>query len=456
MKERKNRNSRLVLILGTVVFLIAGMSLVGFSAEKVSINCVSSPDNADPLVDFSREFMAKYPDIKVNVIPLSWEILTPRVLADFASHAGAYDTMTWDLMSAGAYSRYLADLEKIRKEYPEIVDPDYDIDDFIPLAWHVYGTWEGKNIGLPFYGATMFLFYRKDYFEDPVIKAKFMEMFGRELGVPKTREEAIEVSKFFTKKYNPDSPTQYGVALMFPRTHTLFYMYLNYFGPLRRSPAGLAKFGEVDFEHGDFFTEKHEPAFNSLEGLKALELMKAQMVYSPDPLGSDYGETLEYFSKGLVAMVPQWTACIASWKTSPQLSPFNEKVGVAVIPGGHPVSGGWGLGINNDTPDKKEAYMWIQFATDKKHDKLHWLKYNVGPNRYSVCTDPEVLQEYPWLQDTYIPSLERASNRPRIPEEPKLEDITVGAFSEILLGRKPANLATLQKLADEWMKILKH
>jgi len=453
---KKNKVRMLVLILGTVAFVIAGMSLTGFGAKKISINCVSSPDNADPLVDFSKEFMAKYPNIKVEVPPLSWEILTPRVLADFASHSGAYDTMTWDLMSAGAYARHLADLEKIRKEYPEIVDPDYDIDDFIPLAWRVYGTWKDKNIGLPFYGATMFLFYRKDYFEDPVIKAKFMETFGRELEVPKTREEAIEVSKFFTKKYNPDSPTKYGVALMFPRTHTLFYMYLNYFGPLRRSRAGVAKFGEVDFEYGDFFTEEHQPAFNSLEGLKALELMEEQMAYSPDPLGSDYGETLEYFGKGLVAMIPQWTACIASWKTYPELSPYNEKVGVAVIPGGCPVSGGWGLGINDDCRHKKEAYMWIQFATNKIHDKLHWLKYNVGPARYSTCKDPEVLKEYPWLKDIYIPSLEQASNRPRISDEPKLEDITVGSLSEILLGRKSTDLISLQKLADQWINILEH
>jgi len=452
----KNRKRWIILTAVVSVLLIVGINLVGFGAEKVKINCVSSPDNADALTDFSKEFMAKYPDIKVKVVPLSWEVLTPRILADFASHAGAYDTMTWDLMSAGAYYRYLADLDKIRKEYPDIVDPNYDIDDFIPLAWHVYGTWGEKNIGLPFYGAAMFLFYRKDLFEDPVIKAKFKEMFGKELEVPKTREEAIQVSKFFTKKYNPDSPTKYGVALMFPRTHTLFYMYLNYFGPLRRSPAGIAKFGEVDFEYGDFFTADHKPAFNSLEGLKALELMKTQMAYSPDPLGSDYGETLEYFSKGLVAMVPQWTACIASWKTSPELSPFNEKVGVAIIPGGYPVSGGWGLGINNDCKHKKEAYMWIQFATDKRHDKLHWLRYNVGPARYSTCRDPEVLKEYPWLKDIYIRSLERASNRPRIPEEPKLEDITVGVLSEILLGRKPATLETLQKLADQWMRILKH
>ena len=444
MKERENKKRRSVLIFGVVVFLIAGMSLVGFSAEKVRINCVSSPDNADPLVDFSREFMAKYPNIEVKVIPLSWEVLYPRILADFASHAGAYDTMTWDLMTGGACSQGLADLEKIRAQYPEIVDPGYDIQDFIPTAWHVYGMWRDKNIGLPFYGATMFFFYRKDYFQQLGIE------------VPTTWEEVLKSARLLTREYNPNSPSKYGIALMFPRTHTLFYMYLNWFGPLRRSPAGIAKFGEVDLDWGDYFTQEKKPAFNSLEGVKALELIKELMPYSPDPLGSDYGETLEYFGKGLVAMVSQWTACIASWKTSPELSPYNEKVGVAVIPGGHPVSGGWGLGINNDTPHKKEAYMWIQFATDKEHDKLHWLKYSVGPNRYSTCKDPEVLREYPWLKDVYITSLEQASHRPRIPEEPKLEDITVGAFSEILLGRKPANLATLQKLADQWMKILKH
>jgi ABC-type glycerol-3-phosphate transport system substrate-binding protein len=439
--------------------IVTGLAVVLvflFVSVACAVNLVvwSSPDNADALHELAQNFMAKNPDVQIEVTPLSWEVLYPRILQDLTSGAGSFDVTTWDLMTAGAIAPGMLDLEAFAKEHPELVDPNFDDEDFIPTAKYVYGYWKDKRIGYPFYGAAMFFFYRKDLFSDPALQAKFKAEYGRDLAVPKTWEEAKEVAKFFTKKFNPDSPTEYGIALMFPRTHTLFYMYLNFFGPYRRSPEGIAKFGKVDLDWGDYFTADGLPAFNSEEGVRALQDMIDLMQYAPDPLGSDYGETLEAFGKGMVAMVPQWTACLASWKESPLLQPFEEKVGVAVMPGGTPVSGGWGLGINAASKNKEVAFRFIQYATSKEGDKIQWLKYRIGPTRKSVVEDPEVLADSPWLKEAYIASLDGASHRPRIPEEPRLEDILVGTLSEILLGQQPNSIETLNLLADEWKKIL--
>ncbi|MEN3203005.1 MAG: sugar ABC transporter substrate-binding protein [Atribacterota bacterium] len=430
--------------------------LVMFCAVAWAVNLVvwSSPDNADALYELAQNFMAQNPEVQIEVTPLSWEVLYPRILQDLTSGAGSFDVTTWDLMTAGAIAPGMLDLDAFAREHPELVDPNFDDADFIPTARYVYGFWREKRIGYPFYGAAMFFFYRKDLFNDPVLQEKFKAEYGRDLAVPKTWEEAKEVAKFFTRKFNPDSPTEYGIALMFPRTHTLFYMYLNFFAPYRRSPEGIAKFGEVDLDWGDYFTATGLPAFNSEEGVRALQDMIDLMQYAPDPLGSDYGETLEAFGKGLVAMVPQWTACLASWKESPALQPFEEKVGVAVMPGGAPVSGGWGLGINAASKNKEAAFRFIQYATSKEGDKIQWLKYRIGPTRKSVLEDPEVLADSPWLKEAYLASLEGASHRPRIPEEPRLEDILVGALSEILLGQQPNTVETLNLVADEWKRIL--
>ncbi len=340
------------------------------------------------------------------------------------------------------------------QEHPDLVDPNFDIKDFIPTAFHVYGMWGDKNIGYPFYGATMFNFYRKDYLEDNNLKAAFQKKYGRALGPPATWEEALDVAKFLTKSQNPDSPTDYGITLMLPRTHTLFYMYINWFAELRRSKAGIAKFGEVSLDWGDLFKADHTPAFNSEEGVKAIQMIKAIMPYSPDPLGSDYGETYEAFGQGKAAMCPSWTAVLSGWKDLPKVSPIREKVGVAVIPGGHPVSGGWGLGVNDASKNKEAAFRFAQFATNKESDKLHWLKYRIGPTRVSVLNDPEVLEDSPWMKGVYLESLQNASHRPRIPQEPKLEDIMVGTLSEILLGKKADIAAALDGLATEWKNIL--
>lgn len=399
--------------------------------------------------------MEKNPDIQIEVTPLSWEVLYPRILQDITSGAGSFDVATWDLMTAGAIAPGFEDLNEFAANHPNLVDENFDDNDFMPIAKYVYGYWGDKRIGYPFYGACMFFFYRADLFNDAELKSKFQAKYGRELTVPSDWEEAKQVAEFFTKKFNPESPTEYGISLMFPRTHTLFYMFLNFFGPYRRSPEGIQKFGEVDLDWGDFFTADHKPAFNSEEGVQALQDMIDLMQYAPDPLGSDYGETLEVFGKGLSAMIPQWTAVLASWKDSPDLQPFSEKVNVTIMPGGTPVSGGWGVGINASSKNKEAAFQFIQYATSKEGDKIQWMKYRVGPTRISVVEDSEVASDSPWVKDAYLPSLEKASHRPRIPEEPKLEDVLVGTLSEILLGQRPNNLETLNEIADVWMKTLK-
>jgi multiple sugar transport system substrate-binding protein len=429
------------------VLLVLGL-FGGLAAGQVSLRVVCSPDNADALKWIASEFMKQHPDIRVTVESISWETLYPLELADFAGQVGGFDIFTWDVMTAGAVAQGCLDLAEFRKQHPELVDPNWNPEAFIPMVRYISGYWAGKEIGAPFYNNTMLLYYRKDLFEDPAIQAQFKSMFGRELTVPTSWAEAVDVAKFFTKKYNPKSPTEYGIALMFPRTHTLFYMYLLFFGPYRRSM--LAKFGPVDLDWGDYFTADHKPAFDSIEGLRALQDMQALMPYAPDPLGSDYGETIEYFARGLVAMCPQWTGPYLEFKQSLG----EDKVGVALMPG-RSVSGNWALAINKFiSPEKqKAAFLFIQFATSAYADKGKFIRFAVAPTRQSTLSDPEALAvdpRVPVLQETYATE----TNRPRIPEEPKLEDLAVGYFSEILLGTKPLTLETLHELALKWLEVL--
>lgn len=421
-----------------------------------TITVLTSPDNGDAVADIAAKFMNLNPEVKINVNPISWTVLYPQILSDLGSKTGAFDATTWDLLTAGSIAEGMEDLTAFGQANPDLVDPDYDKDDFIPIAWHVYGTWQNKNIGFPFYGAAMFFFYRKDLFNDDKLKSAFQAKYGRELAVPKDWDEAAQVAEFFTKKYNPDSPTEYGYAPMWQTAHDAYYYFLDFWGPIRRSQEGVAKFGPADADWGDYFTADHKPAFNSPEAVRALEQLQTMFKYSSDPFATSYGEALEAFGKGQVPMVAGWSAMLSSWQEYSAVSPVAEKVGVTIVPGGHPCSGGWGLGINSYTKpeNKRIAFAFIQYATNKENDKYHWMKHRVGPNRRSVISDPEVLQDSPWFEGVYEPSLSNASHRTRIPEQPKLTDLTGTWLSDISAGKKGDPLQALNALADEWMKVL--
>jgi len=467
------RGSRYLFVV-VVGFLLLFASPLA-SPQKVVITVAAWGPNGDALADAAKEFMKEHPEIEVRVLPMSWDTLLEKLTVDFATRTGAYDIFTWDLIWAGAFSPHAYEIDELMKKYPDVVQmfPNYNWSDYLPAAMSMYSLWKGKRYGVPLYGAAMVFFYRKDLFEDPKIKElyrswiaknyedvkKELEGLGispkeipKELKVPETNGELIVISRFFTKKYNPDSPTEYGVALMAKRTHVIFYMYLNFFGPLRRSPEGIKKFGKVVPEYGEYFTEWGTPAFNSSEGVKALLIYKDLTKYAPAPFSADYPETLEYFGKGLTAMLPSWTAVYASLEAYPAVLPLEKKVGIAMIPGGTPCSGGWGVSVSKYSKHPKEAFMFLLYATTAKWGKHYAIKYGIGPTRYSVFRDPEVkkIAWAPVLEE----AIEKASNRPRIPEEPKLDDLTAGYFSDALTGAKdPATV--VKELAIEWMKVLK-
>lgn len=436
--------------------------------EPAEITVLSSPDCADYLKYAAEEFMKIYPQIRVEVVPLSWEALYPKILSDLQSRTGVYDVFTIDVMTLGSVVEAgAACFDDIMKEHPDIVDPNLDIADFEPMYFGYGSVWAGKVYGFPVYPNHMFLFYRKDYFEDPKIRDQFKAKTGKPLKVPETWEECIEVARFFTRDYNPDSPTEFGIALMFPTTHTMMYNVLNWLGPIRQSPTGLSKYGKLDLYYGDYCTADGKVWFANEDGARAVKLIQDLLPYAPDPFGSDYGETVAQFSAGTTAMCPQWSVPYGDFAKAlagGDLMKAREIIGVEMMPGiidqgqlvRKPVSGGWALGINNFISDaeKRAAFVFAEFATSKEMDLIHWTKFVMPPARMSNWERPEAREVLsPALFDTYAKSMRSLSYRPRIPQEPEMERIGNPMWQDIIAGRKPL-MDGLKELANEWQKLV--
>lgn len=93
------------------------------------------------------------------------------------------------------------------------------------------------------------------------------------------------------------------------------------------------------------------------------------------------------------------------------------------------------------------------FATSEQSELTALEKFAIAPSRQSILNNPEAQKVISWVKA--LPSIYKTESfRPRIPQEPQLENITDVFFSKILGGQLPMSIKSLQDLAQQWNKVL--
>jgi multiple sugar transport system substrate-binding protein len=260
-----------------------------------------------------------------------------------------------------AYSGLVSDVTEM---LDTVASPSYEPEDFLEGLYNTYAKYDGKTVAFPFKPDSQIFFYRKDLFEDETIKASFKDKFNRELTVPETPEEMLEVAEFFTKSYNPDSPVEYGFCTMLSKSNSRFSWFnrLGYYG------------GK---EVGDNF----EPGFINGSGVKALQFMMDLIKFAPsDILTFDWDTSNTFFAQGNAAMMEQWPGLYLT--CNQDSSPTKGKIGYAVCPGGSPTLGGWAMAITADSPEQELAFKFCEMVTSKDGEYIK-IPYTMDPCRRS-------------------------------------------------------------------------
>jgi len=451
---------KLVIVVTMVILFVMLASGLVTAKDILRIGIMSAHGMSDSAEAIAKKFNELYGDrIEAQVTAIGFDVLLDKMLTDFTTGAGSFDVYSVAYHWIGTVGNYLYDLEEIRKNFPEIVDPEYDYNDFPPILWQTYATWQGKNIGLPFVDGTLVLFYRTDLFENPEYRAKFKEQYGYDLYMPKDGNEKWldlkqlrDYAEFFTSGIKWRDGEQYGISLPAATGDPILSTFCMFFGYYRRSKEGLEIFGEVDPDYGDFFTADHKVAFDpalSDLGVKALQNYLELSKFSPNPLTLDWVTSSEPFRSGLTAMFIGWGGYWPSI-TDPT-SPIHGKVGASVVPAPH--LGGWCVAINKVTKHPKEAYMYIQLLTNKENAKYLYETFTETPTRLSTMTDEQLKAKNPdlWVM---APSLTLPSVRPKIPVLPKLEYAMGKTLGKAWTGEMKPEEA-LKVVADEWNRIVK-
>ncbi|MCP4398636.1 MAG: sugar ABC transporter substrate-binding protein [bacterium] len=314
--------------------------------------------------------------IKVEVDELNYMRMHEKQILEMSKPVGDYDVISLVCMWKTEYVEgdMLTELEPFFAD-PKLAYPDYDFDDLVPAYVDNTGRVGGEKIylggpgsklyAIPLGAETSVLAYRKDLFEQYNIK------------VPETYDDVRAAAKFFAEEVDG----VYGLTMRGASGHHATHAWLLHADP----------FGAKVFD-GNW-----EPAFTSPEAIDTLNFMKEMVEYGPPGIpGFTYDNQNNAFTEGMAAMYIDGIA-ISGKVNNPDTSRVVGKVAYTLHPKQKTrlsFTGGFGIGIPANAPNKEAAFLFIQWLTTKDADKKIVLAGG-APSRMSTLTDAELQKEHP-------------------------------------------------------------
>lgn len=269
-----------------------------------------------------------------------------KIKMDFNANTVDYDVM-WDHTSF--FSQYIQNTP-----YLEPLDNYFsadDLKDFLPRLLDACKK-DGKLWLIPRHADISCLHYRTDLFNDPKQKAAFKEKYGRDLKVPETWDEFVEVAKFFSQ-----GDGLYGTQFAGKEEALTgrFYELLIAFG-------------------GEFIDSEGNIAFNSEAGVKVLSMLRDLYASNVMPKGMVnflWDDLSKNFANGNIALYTEWHGWYSYFQDS-KSSKVSGKFDLARQPAGPTgIHSGWGgvhaFSIPKAAKNKEGAAMLIKFLTSPEN-----------------------------------------------------------------------------------------
>ena len=403
---------------------------------------VKTPNIEDLLEERKFNFVEPKDHIRVLLTENLASLATRTLLPEFKKRTG----IQVEIDVCPYFSNYLAVKNEWFKENYDVFGIDIpwlpelaqkgvieNLDDYIddnrffndvPMEiFNDFSMVEGSVFSIPYTICAQQLFYRKDLFADIKNQRLFFEQYKKDLVPPVNWKEFNEVARFFTKKFNSDSPTIYGTTLGAKMSSGAVCEFLP----------RLWSFGAKIFENSSF-------TLNSEKAVEALENYKESFQYASEGSWDNWWvEQVTEFSKGDVAMMVLFADQISDI-TVRSKSKVNGKIGYADIPGGIGTLGGWTMAVNAYSKKKESAFQFIQWACSQEMSVMNTILGGNVPCQ-TAMNDIEVSSIYPWLKKNV--ELKRSSKLRRIPKKQDGTHMSEHEFEEIL-GEAVYNTITNQ------------
>ncbi len=386
--------------------------------------------------------------IDINLDSQPYDALQQKAFAELASDSPFYDVMICDTPWTPALTGKLEPLSAYlaNPALNDVANPT--ITDFIPKVFFDTAVYNAKEpnrqfpkpgvvdvaaitaggfdiYGLPLQSNALTLSYRKDLFDDPKEKDAFKQKYGRDLAVPDTWDQFVDVATFFTR---PDQRL-YGTTLM----------------------AGNGDWATDDFKtllacwggDGHLVSDDFKMAFNTPAGVAALtfyaDLINKHKVVPPGVTSFSWDTASATFAQGLTAMS-------MNYHTEVLDQGVKGAIAYALVPqqvARGPHFGTWMLSVNKASKNKEWAYRAVTWFTSAAV-QTKMLQTQLHPSRASVYeaakSDPGA-QKFGNFYDILGQSLAVGVGRPRLTNYGAVDKEIWVAVNEAASGAKSPQAA---------------
>jgi DNA-binding LacI/PurR family transcriptional regulator/ABC-type glycerol-3-phosphate transport system substrate-binding protein len=237
---------------------------------------------------------------------------------------------------------------------------------------------KGVAYALPFDPSIQLLFYRRDLFEDPVLKRMFYEELGYELAVPESFADFDAVSAFFAGLHQPgDRQRPIGASAVTGNARLIATEF-------------LLRYYALD---GRLMTNAAGPRLEPAIAAVALQQYVDQFAHVRALPGGWWSESLALFEQGGVAMLNVFMNLFNDVAHSPS-APL---LGYAPVPGKKPLLGGGSLGISRYSQKDRQISVFFNWLFSKETSEQIAL---LGGNSAhpALYDNPRIMRSHPWLR----------------------------------------------------------
>jgi ABC-type glycerol-3-phosphate transport system substrate-binding protein len=345
-------------------------------ADQITLHALMEDVPETQIIEAMLPQFEKDTGIKVEFQKLVYSEMHDKLVTQLTGGSSYYNVLEVDFLWAGEFPEagWLADLK------PFVDKSGFDLKPFFPSMLDLVGNHKGTLYMIPMYNYSMGLIYRTDLLADAKLAAAYKTATGKDLALPTSLADYVALSKFMKA-----SGVAAGSAMQGQRGDPNSMEFSNYL-----------------FSAGGAYLDKdRKVVLNSPEGLKALELYVDNIKNGAQQgaLSATLDDTYRLMCDGKAfSMVTYW------WML-PQLDNKEKcpnvagKVALAVMPGGHGESGGWGWAIpKNESPELQEAaWKFISWVQGEKISIARALEGH-APVRSDTYENKDVLAKFPFYK----------------------------------------------------------